>query len=156
MPGLVGSRLQTERFRTSCKLHSLFCCEKPSDSDRLQRTIRKAPEASAFSNQGNAGICEAGWWVQTLEQHKPKTPAQYFHPWTQTAHSGHVSKRTFHPSVKMWEERAPCIVPLWLMIFVFGHLAIYVAVNLGCFLVGGKREQGATPGAQLLSLFHAL
>lgn len=45
---------------------------------------------------------------------------------------------------------------LWLMIFVFGPLAIYVAVNLGCFLVGGKREQGATPGAQLLSLFYAL
>lgn len=45
---------------------------------------------------------------------EPKTPAQYVQPWTQTAHSGHVSKRTFHPSVKMWEEKNPCLVSLTL------------------------------------------
>ncbi|KAI6072916.1 hypothetical protein LUU34_00671800 [Aix galericulata] len=32
-------------------LHSMFFCEKPSDCDRLWRTIRRTPEVSAFSNQ---------------------------------------------------------------------------------------------------------
>lgn len=54
MPGLVGSRLQTKHFYASCKLHSMFCCEKLSDCDRLRATIRKTPEVSAFSNQGQS------------------------------------------------------------------------------------------------------
>ncbi|OXB67206.1 hypothetical protein ASZ78_015847 [Callipepla squamata] len=51
MPGLVGSRLQTEHFYTSCKLHSMFYCEKPSGCDRHCRAIRETPEVSAFSHQ---------------------------------------------------------------------------------------------------------
>lgn len=74
MPGLVGSRLQTEHFCSSCKLHSLFCCEKPSAGDRRWGTLREAPEVSAFPNQGKSRAGAA--WLIDLQQHQLKIPVQ--------------------------------------------------------------------------------
>lgn len=62
-----------------------------------------------------------------------------------------MSKRTFHPSVKMWEERAPCIVPL-----TNDHCIWTLSNPCGCVLEGGNWEQGTTLGAQLSSLFLVL
>lgn len=105
----AGCRQNTSTLPANCTVCSAVkSLQIVTDFRELSEKLQKHQPFLIKVMQGFLRLAdESNSWTAWAQN-----PAQYFHPWTQTARSGHVSKKTFRPSVKMWEERVPCIVPL--------------------------------------------